>query len=105
MQETDFNFIDNRSQILEVLIRSKQESRSVGILSNKLGPSVLITGVEDVVFEDVKTVIVLKPFDHTGYILPSYKLEIQDIISVCPLNSEFRNPFIDNIGKEKNWFF
>lgn len=105
MEEKDLNFVSNRNQILEILIRSKQEGRSVGILSNRLGPATLITCVDDIVFDELQTIIILKPFDHTGYMLPANRLDLHDITYVCPLNSEFRNPYLDNITKERNWFF
>jgi hypothetical protein len=105
MQERDLNFVSNRTQILEILMRSKEQGKSVGILSHRLGDAAVVTGVDEIVFEDLKTLVILKPYDHTGYLLPSYRLELQDITSVCPLTSEFRNPYIDNINKDKNWFF
>jgi hypothetical protein len=105
MEERDLNFVSNRNQILEILMRSKQEGRSVGIFSNRLGPATLITCVDDIAFDDLRTTVILKPFDHTGYILPCHRLDLEDITSVCPLNSEFRNPFLDNITRDRNWFF
>jgi hypothetical protein len=105
MQERDLNFVHDRTQILEILTLSKNQGKSVGILSHRLGDAVVITGVDEIVLEDWRTVVILKPFDHTGYLLPTYKLEITDIASVCPLASEFKNPYIDSINKNKNWFF
>ena len=105
MQEQDSNFITNKQQILETLSASKEQGRSIGILSNKLGDGMIITGIEDIRFEDDSIFVVLKPFDHTGYILPFSKLAINEIISVCPLNSEFKHPYLDNIEKSRSWFF
>lgn len=104
MDQPDLNFVSDQNQILDILIRCKEDGKSVGVLSDRLGPAMLITGVEEILF-DASIVIVFRHFDHTGYILPCQKIELADIISVCPLTSKFRNPYLGNIDKERNWFF
>jgi hypothetical protein len=105
MEEKDPNYIHTSKEILKVLSESKEEGKSVGILSPRLGPSILVTAVEEILQERDRTTIVFKQYDHTGYILPRYKIDIQDILSVYPFKSQFKNPFLDNFIKDRTGLY
>ncbi len=105
MNYSDWNFFTEKSEILGVLVNSKQHGSAVGIMAPAFGSDIFITAVEDIILEDVKTVIVFKQYDRTGYILPSTRISLEEITSVCPFSSEFRNPYLDNFEKDRTWFF
>jgi hypothetical protein len=86
-------------------MKSKEEGTSVGIRSISLGPETVVTAVEDIIFEDGQTVVILKHFDSSGYILPSHRINLEDFQAIHSFSTPFINPYIQNIGREKNWFF
>jgi hypothetical protein len=91
--------------ILKVVVNSKENGNTIGVKSSALGEGFLITAVEDIILEDGETYILFKPFDVTGFILPTNKLRLAEIDAACPLISEFQNPVLRNIEKDKSWFF
>jgi hypothetical protein len=92
-------------EMLKVLIASKEENKSIGISSPRIGEGFFITAVEDIILVEGETIILFKPFDVTGFILPTNKLRLVDINAVCPLSSEFQNPVLKNFDKNKTWYF
>ena len=104
-KENVFESTSSSSEILRILISSKEEAKSIAISSERLGPGFLITAVEDIILVEGETIILFKPFDVTGFILPTNKLRLADIAAVCPLNSEFENPVLKNFDKNKTWYF
>lgn len=106
MDYREWDFVNTKNEILTVLLNSKQHGNSVGILSPQFGPDIFVTAVEDVILEgEGKTTIVFKPFDRNGYLLPSTYVDLSQIVSVCSFTSEFPNPYLDNLKKDKTWFF
>jgi hypothetical protein len=105
MATKELNFLSSQPEILNALIQSKQNSTSIGIRSNVLGSETLVSCVEDIIFEEGQTIIILKHFDTTGYILPSHKINLGEIEAVYPFATPFVNPFLSNIDKDRTWFF
>lgn len=105
MNYADWNFVTAKAEILGVLVNSKQHGSAVGIMAPVFGSDIFITGVEDIILEEGKTLIILKQYDHSGYILPSTRIALEDLESVCPFSSELRNPYLDNHQKDRTWFF
>lgn len=93
------------SEILRILISSKEESKSIAVSSPRIGEGFFITAVDDIILEEGETMILFKPFDATGFILPTNKLHLAEIAAVCPLKSEFENPVLKNFDKSKTWYF
>ena len=93
------------ADILRILVSSKEEGKSIGISSPRIGDGFFITAVEDIILVEGETIILFKPFDITGFILPTNKLRLVDIVAVCPLKSEFENPILRNFDKNKTWYF
>ena len=87
------------------LMKSKEEGTAIAIRATVLGMEPIVTAVEDVYFDDGLTIIVLKHYDATGYILPSKRLNLLEIQSVCPFTTPFSNPYLQNLNKDKSWFF
>ena len=105
MDYSDWNFISGKSEMLGVLMNSKQQNSAVAILAPSIASDMFITAVDDILLEDGKTIIVFKQYDMTGYILPSTKVALDDLESVCPFSSEFRNPYLENYEKNRSWYF
>jgi hypothetical protein len=105
MNVRELNFLTDQSSILQALLKSKEDGTAIGLRSSALGPDTVITGVEDIVFAEGHTIVVLKHYDSSGYILPSHKVNLLEIQSICPFSTPFSNPYLQNFGKEKNWFF
>jgi hypothetical protein len=95
----------NKDDILKLMISGKENGNTVGIRSAVLGDGFYITAVEEVILEEGSTTFRLKPFDITGFILPTNRLKLAEIDAACPLISEFQNPVLKNIEKDKSWFF
>ena len=105
MNYSDWNFVSTKAEMLGVLVNSKQSGSAVGIMSPLFGSDLVITAVEDILLEEGKTTVVFKQYDRTGYMLPSCRLTLDDLTSVCPFSSEFRNPYLDNFSKDRSWYF
>jgi hypothetical protein len=99
------NFLNTPSDILKALLGSKEDCTTIGIQSTALGPEIIVTCVEDIIFEEGNTCVVLKHYDTSGYILPSHKIKLNEIEGVFPFATRFVNPYISNIDKDKTWFF
>jgi hypothetical protein len=105
MDYSDWNFVSAKAEMLGILVNSKQHGSAVGIIAPVFGDDILITAVEDIILEEGKTVIILKQYDRSGYMLPSSRITLEDMTSICPFSSEFRNPYLDNFEKDRSWFF
>ena len=105
MNDKDHDFVHTSQDILRELMQCKEQGSAVGIQADVLGIGMFITGIEDIVLEEGATIIVLKQYDTSGYMLPATHIDLRDINSICPFKSEFKNPFLDNIEKDKSWFF
>lgn len=103
--EQILNLAKSSSEILKIIIESKENGNTIGISSPLLGEGFFITAVEDIILEDGETIILVKPFDVTGFLLPTNHLTLGDIDAACPLISTFKNPVLRNLDKERNWFF
>ncbi len=91
--------------IFNILMESKQGGNCIAISSLLTGDGFIITAVDDIIFLDGATVICLKPYDVTGFMLPVCKIRLSQIKAACPMKSKFINPVLRNLTKGKNWFF
>jgi hypothetical protein len=94
-----FNFLDKElvskpAWIIQELMNSKQYGNAIGISSPVLGAGMFVTAVDDIEFEGLKPIIVLKNFDISGYFFSRNKISVDDIIAVCPFTSKFITPFL-----------
>lgn len=100
MAAKELNFLSEPSDILKALLNSKEEGTSIGIKANDFGTDPIVTAVEDIIFQDGQTLIVLKHYDSSGYILPSYKINLLNVSAVYPFASPFKNPILNYLEKE-----
>jgi hypothetical protein len=92
MTDTILEFVSDRSFILNILTKSKDNGTVVGINAPCLGSGTFISVVDDIILVD-DIIIVLKPFDASGHMLDTNKIRLSDVTSVLPFNSVFENPF------------
>jgi hypothetical protein len=104
--EQILNLAKGTQDILKILFDSKEHGNTVAVKSQSFGDGLVVTAVEDIILaEDGETIILFKPFDATGSVLPTNKVRLADIDAACPLISEFKNPVLRNIDKDRSWFF
>jgi hypothetical protein len=92
MSSANFEFVNDGDDILSLLHKSKDFTLAIGIRSDKLGPGIYVTCVENISLEG-DFMVVLKPYDATGKMLETNRLRLSEILSVLPFNSKFQNPF------------
>ena|SRR5689334_1808404 len=88
------------SEILKKLLESQFQKTVIGIISPVFGRVMVLTSVETLLLEE-STTVVLKPYDIYGSILPANKLLLEDITSVRPFSSLFRNPLESKISDDQ----
>jgi hypothetical protein len=92
-------------EILKLIVESRENGSMIGISSKALGEGFFITAIEEIIIDEGEATILIKPYDVTGFILPTSKLTLAQIDAACPLMSEFKNPVLKNFEKDKSWFF
>ena len=88
------DLITSEQGILNALIESKEKGSMIGIQSPVLGGGTFITGVVDILFTDYGIKVVTKGYDVNGYFLNKSTLDLNEIKSVIPFISIFKNPFM-----------
>ena len=96
--EVQFDFVKGTKAMLEILISSMLHGNAVGISSPALGTGIYITAVEKIlnnndIFDQSEIIIVLKGYDITGFFFERNTIKLNEIKSVWPLKSPFKNPF------------
>jgi hypothetical protein len=99
------DFVKSENEILTKLIDSKENGTAIGVNAPGCSADMIITAVEDIVLTEDQTLIILKPYDMTGYMLLNNRINLSEIESVYAFTSTFKNPFLENLEKEKTWFF
>jgi hypothetical protein len=97
MNITEFNFSRDPECILRALLDSKHHGTVLAMTVPSIGAGIFITAVDDVLLNGKETYVILKKYDVTGFIFERNTLMINEIVSVCPLNSKWENPYIKNI--------
>jgi hypothetical protein len=93
-----FDFVKGPGAMLSALLASKESGTAIGISAPVLGSGIFITAVEKIlnnndIFDQSEIVIVLKAYDITGYFFARNVIKLNEIKSVWPLKSPFKNPF------------
>lgn len=80
-------------EILKILIDSKDNGTAVGLTALSLGPTIVMTAVDDII--DVKNdkIVLLKELDLLGIRLPESELLLSEIVKVYPLKTKYYDPF------------
>jgi hypothetical protein len=93
--------VTNPGHILNHLLNSKEKGTVIGIVSPVLGRLMALTGVEDLILDE-RPMVILKPYDMNGRILPTAKILLENIYSVRPFTSKFENPFVAKFEEGNN---
>jgi hypothetical protein len=88
----ELEFMTDTSEILRILIHSKEFGNVVGVSSPLLGTGIFITAVEKVIL-DYEVIIHLKQCDVNGGVLEKNMLKLTDITSACSFKSRFDKIF------------
>jgi hypothetical protein len=91
----ELEFIKSRKAILKEINACKISGSALGITCSILGDGMFLTGIEDVYNNGVDYVIILKPYDMSGYCLNRNHLSLNEIRSVCPFKTLYRNPLLN----------
>lgn len=61
-----------------------------------LGKDVCVTAVEDIILDlsDDEHIVVLKQYDANGYMLNTNVVSLNQITSIYPFKSTFKNPYL-----------
>ena len=99
--DVKFDFVRAPGAVLAALVASKENGTAIGINAPVLGSGIFITSVEKIlnnndIFDQSEIVIVLKAYDITGHFFERNMIKLNDIKSVWPLKSPFKNPFFKN---------
>jgi hypothetical protein len=105
MAANENHFLTSHADILKALLQSKHDGTAIAIRAKAFGEEAIVTCVEDVLIEGGQIIIVMKHYDTSGYILPYHKLNLIEIQGVYPFATQFSNPYLANIEKERTWYF
>lgn len=93
----EFEEIYDPREIIKHILESKANETVIGIVSPLLGRVMILTGVEDLILEDVP-MLILKPFDTSGNIISTVKIPLTQIQCVKSFKTKFENPLISRFG-------
>jgi hypothetical protein len=98
------DFIVHPDEILRAVTASMENGTAIGIYSPVLGNTMYITGVDELFVDGDNTFVVLKKYDMSGHIFECHMLKLSAIVSVCPFTSPLKNPFLEKVEKDNDWF-
>jgi hypothetical protein len=99
-----YDVIVRPEEILNAIAASRDHGTVIGIYSPELGDTMYITGIDELVVDGENTVVVLKKYDMSGHIFERHTLMLHEIVSVFPFTSPLKNPFLDKVEKDNDWY-
>ena len=102
--DQQFDVIVRPDEILNAIAASRDNGTVIGIYSLALGSTMYITGIDEIVGEGENTVVVLKKYDMSGHIFERHTLMLHEIVSVFPFKSPLKNPFLEKVEKDNDWY-
>lgn len=97
--------VKQRRYIRKELFSSRATCKALGIYCPTLGEGMFLTAVDDMISGEKEEIVVLKPYDMNGILLPRTHLSISEIRSVCPFESLYENPLIKEEKQNSNLTF
>ena len=97
----EFNFTSNPQEILRALLDSRQQQKMIALYMPANSDELFITAVDEIIHDEHDTIIVVKQFDNTGFIIEKNKIKLSEIVSACLLSSHWENPYMKVIIKDK----
>lgn len=103
--ESTLTYVNQPEEILRELKSSKENGTVIGIFALSLGPTMIMTAVDDVVEIKNDVIILLKETDLLGIRLPEEQIFLSEIVRVHPFKTHFDDPFhvyLRSIGRANN---
>jgi hypothetical protein len=91
--ESKLVYINDPEEIVKELIHSQQHGNVIGISAISLGPSMIMTAVEDIMEIKHDKLIFLKETDLLGIKVPEEQIFLSEIVRVHPFRTQFNDPF------------
>jgi hypothetical protein len=91
--ESNFTYINDQAEIVEALKHSREHGNVIGICAISLGPSMIMTAVEDILEIKHDKLIFLKETDLLGIKVPEQQIFLSEIVRVHPFRTQFDDPF------------
>lgn len=91
--EQQLNYVNKSDEIIKELQHSKMHGNVLGICAISLGPSMIMTAVEEILEIKNDLLIFLKETDLLGIKLPEVQIFLSEIVRVHPFRTLFDDPF------------
>ena len=91
--QEQLEYVNKPDEIIKELLNSKLNGNVLGICAISLGPSMVMTAVEDILEIKNDFLIVLKETDLLGMKLPEEQIFLSEIVRVHPFKTLFDDPF------------
>lgn len=99
--ENQLNYVTSTDEILKVLMQSLQHGNVISITALSIGPTMVMTAVEDII--DIKNdkIVVLKETDLLGIKIPETEVLLSEIVKVHLMKTLFDDPFHKQLREHK----
>jgi hypothetical protein len=99
--DQDLTYLNKPDDILKELENSKKTGNVIGITALSLGPTMIMTAVDDIM--DIKNdkLIVLKETDLLGIKVPEEQILLSEVVRVHPFRTQFDDPFHVQLREKK----
>jgi hypothetical protein len=91
--EHQFQYLSKPEDIIRELEHSKIHGNVIGICALSLGPTMIMTAVEEILEIKNDFLIELKETDLLGIKLPEGQILLSEIVRVHPFRTHFNDPF------------
>jgi hypothetical protein len=91
--ESNFTYINDTTEIIKALQHSREHGNVIGICAISLGPSMIMTAVDDILEIKHDKLIFLKDTDLLGIKVPEQQIFLSEIVRVHPFRTQFNDPF------------
>jgi hypothetical protein len=95
-------YLNQPEEIIKELIHSKVFGNVIGIFALSLGPTMMMTAVEDIIEIKNDKLIVLKETDLLGIKIPEEQIFLSEIVRVHPFRTQFDDPFHVQLRERKH---
>ncbi|MBT1701685.1 hypothetical protein [Chryseosolibacter indicus] len=99
--ESSLSYVTSTEEILKVLTQSLENGNVIGINALSIGPSMVMTAVEDII--DIKNdkIVVLKETDLLGIRIPEPEILLSEIVKVHLMRTLYDDPFHVQLREHK----
>jgi hypothetical protein len=91
--DQQLHWVTSTPDILRELFHSRDHGNVIGITALSLGPSMVMTAVEDIIEVKNDMIVLLKEIDLLGIKIPECDLLLTEIVKVHALRTKYNDPF------------